>query len=815
MAGKEKQMATATALGGAAVAATLGLADVAAWWLKARGLSIAVLREQGAALGGGAVLLLGAVALTCRRQGWWRCTAAAAATMIALGVAALLTTAFATPDLSNDSPRSLQGFTLRARPMTPLAALAAATAGAGLLLGALPLRRRLVAPLISLGGVVAVVAGVALLALLADWVWREEPSRLSGMSPAAALGLLAVGLAMLAQQQGDARGREADDGAPLAGLAFAVVLALSFLAFQWLLHDHQAQVRARFRRTAINVVDDIGDRIPAYALALRAGAWYLQQAGPVAPPDFAAYVQALQIRSSLPGILGFSYVESVPTAELSAHVRRQAAAWPGYAIHPPGSRARYFPVVMLGPDVERGRPVIGFDHYAEPTRRAAIDQAIDSGEPTLTRSVALVVDRDKPHEFGFHIYQAVYRPGMPVGTVEERRRALAGLLVCPFRISELMPSILLDRYESLRVRVLDGEFHGGARLVFDSAGAADGALLHAPPRDSVAIGALVLGRRWTVLASPLPAFFSAEPGAGAWLVLGSGVLIALLLGAAIHQMFATRARARALAAAQALQAEAESRLRAEQALHTEREEGRRRVEALNRELSRRAAELEQANRDLEAFSYSVSHDLQQPVTSIAAYAGMALEDFAAQLGPDVKEILERIQAASFRMSRLISGLLALSSLARQELALGPVDLTALAREALTELEATQNQRQIEVIIAEGLTATGDRRLLQILVTNLLSNAWKYTGKTERPRIEMGRAETEHGPAFYVRDNGVGFDMAKAGKLFDPFQRLHKEADFSGTGIGLATVHRIVTRHGGRIWAQGKPGEGATFYFALP
>ena len=167
------------------------------------------------------------------------------------------------------------------------------------------------------------------------------------------------------------------------------------------------------------------------------------------------------------------------------------------------------------------------------------------------------------------------------------------------------------------------------------------------------------------------------------------------------------------------------------------------------------------------------------------------------------------------MSELIQGLLALARAAQTELTREPVDLTALAGEILQDLRATQPERKVETVVETGLVARGDRKLLQVLLSNLLGNAWKYTSHAPQAVIELAAVETERGPAFRVRDNGAGFDMAQAQRLFGVFQRLHKDSEFSGTGIGLATAHRIVTRHGGEIWAEAQPGRGATFYFTLP
>ena len=227
----------------------------------------------------------------------------------------------------------------------------------------------------------------------------------------------------------------------------------------------------------------------------------------------------------------------------------------------------------------------------------------------------------------------------------------------------------------------------------------------------------------------------------------------------------------------------------------------------------RTADLEASNRENQAFTYSASHDLRTPLRTVISFCEILLEDYAEQLDPTGRDYLHRMSAAANRMSATIDGLLDLSDLGRSELRRQPVDLGELAREVLDDLRTMEPSRNVETVI-ERLPARGDPRQLRLVMQNLVSNAWKFTRENENALIRIGMRDHHGVPAYYVEDNGAGFDMTYADNLFTPFKRLHSPAEYPGTGIGLAIVQRVVERHGGHAWAESSVGRGATFYFTL-
>ena len=250
--------------------------------------------------------------------------------------------------------------------------------------------------------------------------------------------------------------------------------------------------------------------------------------------------------------------------------------------------------------------------------------------------------------------------------------------------------------------------------------------------------------------------------------------------------------------------------------NTERRQAREEIERLNHELQGNVVALQAVNKELETFSYSVSHDLRSPLRSIDGFSQALAEDYAHLLDEQGLDFLDRIRAATQRIGRLIDDMLSLSRITRAEMAHEEVDLSKMARSIVEELRAGDPDRDVAVEIADGISASGDPTLLRAALGNLIGNAWKFTSKEPKARIEVGAIDGPGGaPTCFVRDNGAGFDPAYQHKLFGTFQRLHAMEEFAGTGIGLASVQRVIARHGGRVWGESEVGKGATFFFTIP
>jgi len=251
------------------------------------------------------------------------------------------------------------------------------------------------------------------------------------------------------------------------------------------------------------------------------------------------------------------------------------------------------------------------------------------------------------------------------------------------------------------------------------------------------------------------------------------------------------------------------------ALLTERVEKVRTLNKLNEELKREATKLEDANNELEAFAYSVSHDLRVPLRAIDGFSRIVIEDYETELDEEGVRLLNIIRENTKKMGQLIDDILLLSRAGRQEMNLGKLDLSALAKNVYDEFQQETKTRSINFVVQDMPAVEADRALITQVLTNLIGNAIKFTEKTENPEIEFGYTEEENEYIYHVKDNGAGFNMKYYDKLFGLFQRLHSQEEFEGTGVGLSIVQRIISRHNGRVWGEGEVGKGATIYFSLP
>jgi signal transduction histidine kinase len=435
--------------------------------------------------------------------------------------------------------------------------------------------------------------------------------------------------------------------------------------------------------------------------------------------------------------------------------------------------------------------MINRDYYTDPAHKMAMDKARDSGSPRATRMVYVLTEppanstADLAFGPGFAVYLPVYDEAKPTGTRAERRRALKGFVVGYFRRDGLFDDVFGSGFDpDIDFEVYDGADVGSSALLYD-----DDRIQHAgdaefDPLFSRQEQSEVAGRRWSLYFATLPEFKRGAESNLPDFVLASGIGISLLLFGISWMLV----RSRILA-----------------------EDASKDLEDANREL-------EGANRELEAFSYSVSHDLRAPLRTIDGFSQILQEDYEAVLDEEGLDYLGRVRAASAHMAILIDDLLDLSRVSRRPLRREPVDLASLATEIIEDLRASEPERNVEFEAGGDIKAYGDVSLLKGALENLLGNAWKFTEREGVGRIEFGVDRRPRpgllGPVYFVRDNGAGFDQAYSDKLFGAFQRLHGQDEFEGTGIGLATVARIIHRHGGRVWAEGDVGEGATFYFTL-
>jgi signal transduction histidine kinase len=606
-----------------------------------------------------------------------------------------------------------------------------------------------------------------------------------------------------------------------AAAAYGVLvvgLLLTVLATRFVSQTVEAQERVRFDDAAVATKASVDRRINASYVDTMLGADGLFAASEnVSREEWANYTRAIDLESRYEGLQALGYAPRVAPEEREAFVesvREEGISDFGSRLgvrSPEGEEGAYFPLTYVEPLTEANATTLGDDLYAVPAYRAAMDEARDTNSPRATGKVYLISETgpnskaDLALKKGFMVFVPIYGQREPGAS----GRALTGFIVGAVRTDDMLREIFGQPLDpDVDLEVYDGRVPAADNLLYDRDGVERAGEDLSPRRQGVG-GVLawitglplgeagrgygfswsdnlyVAGHEWTLYLEALPGF--EQQGADEQLplfVFLSGLGVSLLLFGVTYMLVRSRVRA----------------------------------QMASRELEDANRELESTNRELESFSYSVSHDLRAPLRSIDGFSQILLEDYADDLDEDGKAYLGRVRSASQRMGQLIDDLLGLSRVTRGSMRRERVDLSSIAREVARSLMETDRARTAEFLIEDGLETQGDARLVRVALENMLGNAFKFTRKEPEARIEFGKDPglTARGrvPVYYVRDNGAGFDQAYAGKLFGAFQRLHGQDEFEGTGIGLATVQRVVHRHGGRIWAEGKVGDGATFYLTL-
>ena len=699
-------------------------------------------------------------------------------------------------------------------------------------------------------------------------------------------------------------------------LALLVLVgALVVVLLMWrVARDREVRnAQAAFEVEAREITDLLRQRLVHFELITGGGAALFATVTLPTPSEWHAYADSLKLEARFPGIVGFGFASYTPQARLDdLQVGWRDAGNGLLEVRPKGVRPVYGPVLYLEPRTLSNITAIGFDMYAEPVRRAAMERAMRTGTPQLTGPVQLVQDTT-PH-VSVMLFRPLYRLDAVPRTERARESAMQGWVSLPLRVETFVLAALGDSHDKARFRIVD--VTSDPRELYRSAEFGDtkatAAFRHAITLDHY-------GRRWRLDFNSEPLELASPRLGSLEGLLALGVIVSLLLYAVALTLARTEATAHRLARrmtedlrrseqrfrtamqhsaigvalldgndviveansalgglvardagslagrridslfedggaeepAHALDApgvrRATRRLRREgdvsrQVLMTyapvpgnvgediaglvqvedvtERLRAEARVHALNRTLEARVdlrtRELQQANAELEAFAYSVSHDLRAPLRAIDGFSRALQDRHSDMLDAGARSYLDRVRQAAARMSSLIDALLGMTRVSRVEMRPVPVDVSRMAHEAIEELRAGDPGHVVDVEIEAGLAAQGDPTLVRNLLDNLLGNAWKFTRGRDQPRIEVRSGDPAIGMReFLVTDNGAGFSVDYADKLFKPFQRLHAASDFEGHGVGLASVRRIVERHGGQVGASGRVGEGATFWFTLP
>ncbi|MBZ0218641.1 MAG: CHASE domain-containing protein [Fimbriimonadaceae bacterium] len=571
-------------------------------------------------------------------------------------------------------------------------------------------------------------------------------------------------------------------------LLFSVMVTIFAWGFSYESMLRVAETSFKFDTQDIRL--SIEKRMQEQEVALWGGVGLYNASTSVTRDEWAAYVGSLRLESFLPGLQGYGYAEIVRGQDRAEHVDRiRREGFPEFDIYPAGEREIYSSIIYLEPFRDRNLRAFGYDMFSEPTRRAAMERARDTGLAAVSGMVTLVQETESDVQRGFLMYLPVYRLGMPISTVEERRAALQGFVYSPFRIKDLMLGILGKENKRVDFRIYDLDGSSNDQLLYDSDNIG---VIHTEVNDSpfqsdtrITIG----GRPWTLEFRASPEFIPLEDQNQPRYIAVAGALIDILIFLTIYSL--TNQRRRALLIAK--------RMTGKLQLAKEAAEHAAENETLLRTLTQESNnKLKVANDGLLNFTSIAAHDLRAPLKRIESFIEILREDYGGKIDGEGKDILTRIERGSSRMRVMLDSLHDYAKYSDISIKGSTANIANVARNAVEMLDIELEDAQVNIDTGEDCRVQGNAILLEQVLQNLIRNSIKFRG-VERPAIQIVARKLDSDKVeLTVTDNGIGIEPQFAEKVFDMFARLHNEDEYPGTGIGLAVCKKIILDHDGDI-----------------